>query len=63
MSHFIEICKVCECVISQCRCPSPDKEKRYGVCNACKAKETPEESIVERSTAILENFKEIYGGK
>lgn len=35
MSHFIETCKYCGTVISQCRCPSPNKEKRVGVCNNC----------------------------
>lgn len=36
MSHFIETCKFCGTVISQCRCPSPDKTKRVGVCSKCK---------------------------
>lgn len=36
MSHFIENCKNCKKVISQCRCPSPDKEQRWGVCESCK---------------------------
>ena len=35
MSHFIMYCKYCEKVISQCRCPSKDKEKKYGVCTKC----------------------------
>jgi hypothetical protein len=35
MGHFIETCKYCDTVISQCRCPSPNKEKRVGVCNNC----------------------------
>ena len=38
MSHFIEYCKECGNVISQCRCPGPDKEKRYGVCENCRLK-------------------------
>lgn len=36
MSHFIELCKVCGDVISQCRCPDSLKEKRYGICEKCK---------------------------
>jgi hypothetical protein len=36
MSHFIEICKYCGDVIAQCRCPSPNKEKRIGVCDKCR---------------------------
>lgn len=35
MSHFIEICKECNDVISQCRCPSTDKEKRFSICEKC----------------------------
>ena len=37
MSHFIEVCKFCGDVITQCRCPDPNKEKRYGVCVNCAA--------------------------
>ena len=33
--HFIELCKSCGNVISQCRCPSKDKEVRYGLCEVC----------------------------
>jgi len=35
MSHYIEYCKECKKVISQCRCPSNDKEVRYGLCKEC----------------------------
>ncbi len=37
--HFIEICKKCEEIISQCRCPSKDKIKRYSLCETCKKEE------------------------
>ena len=37
MSHFIEKCSGCDCVISQCRCPSKDKEIRYSLCKNCAA--------------------------
>jgi hypothetical protein len=40
MSHFIELCKICGDVISQCRCPDLNKEKRYGVCAKCAAQQT-----------------------
>lgn len=33
--HYIEKCAVCDCVIGQCRCMSPDKETRYGLCENC----------------------------
>lgn len=39
MKHFVEVCKFCDSVISQCRCPSSDKEKRLGVCDKCVTKE------------------------
>jgi hypothetical protein len=43
MSHFIELCKKCGKVISQCRCMAGDKEKRYSVCKECKEKEKENE--------------------
>ena len=43
MGHYIELCKYCGDVVSQCRCPSKDKEVRYGVCNKCKDKKQPKE--------------------
>lgn len=36
MSHFIEYCKLCHEVISQCRCPSINKEERWGICGECR---------------------------
>lgn len=48
MSHFIEVCKICETVISQCRCPSPNKEKRYGLCCNCKVA-IGEDNVLEDS--------------
>ena len=38
--HFKEICVHCNDIISQCRCASPDKVTKYGVCNECKIKTT-----------------------
>lgn len=37
MNHFIEKCESCTTVITQCRCPSKDKEVRYSRCEKCKA--------------------------
>lgn len=34
--HFIEKCIICGIVISQCQCPSKDKEIRYSLCKSCK---------------------------
>ena len=35
MAHFIKKCKVCQVVMAQCRCPSPDKEIQWDVCAKC----------------------------
>ena len=36
--HFIEKCRHCEKVITQCRCPATDKTVILSVCEDCKAK-------------------------
>lgn len=36
--HYIESCRSCGSVISQCRCMDPGKEQRWGTCDACRAK-------------------------
>lgn len=41
MSHFIEKCRCCEEVISQCRCPSSDKAIRWSTCRKCAGIENP----------------------
>lgn len=33
--HFIKTCMQCEAVIMQCRCPSLEKEKIFGICQNC----------------------------
>ena len=33
--HYKEVCRECETVIGQCRCMSPHKVTRYGLCDAC----------------------------
>jgi hypothetical protein len=35
MNHFIERCRSCHIVTSQCRCPGPDKDQRFTVCETC----------------------------
>jgi hypothetical protein len=42
--HYIEKCKHCKNVINQCRCSSPNKTVRWGVCSNCKGKEVKEEA-------------------
>ena len=34
-THFKVECKDCGTVITQCRCPSKDKETRYDLCASC----------------------------
>jgi hypothetical protein len=36
-NHFQEICRECSTVIAQCRCSTPGKETRYGLCVSCAA--------------------------
>jgi len=43
MTHFIEYCRVCHAVVSQCRCPAPDKEIRYGLCEKHKHDKSDDE--------------------
>lgn len=35
MRHFRVICKKCDSVIRQCRCPNPAKETQYEICDRC----------------------------
>jgi len=52
MTHFKELCKICKTVMSQCRCPSPDKEIRYGVCKEC-SRITTEKGFPEKFPGLL----------
>lgn len=54
--HYTELCRECGAVISQCRCMSPDKEIRYGLCDACAGKQQPvgEPAIWHRITTVEE---------
>ncbi len=51
--HYIELCRECGTVISQCRCMNPTKETRYGICDACRGvpQEEPEPIIWQRVVA------------
>lgn len=55
MSHFIEICEDCKKVISQCRCPSKNKEQRIGLCESCNEKREISKQIEE----IKKNQKDL----
>ena len=41
--HYIERCRICNDVISQCRCSSPNRIQIYGICPKCSGEEVPEE--------------------
>ena len=51
MIHFIEKCYECKAIISQCRCPSKDKELRWGICDDCK-KEPMFEGVIAKEGGI-----------
>ena len=40
--HYIERCLICNDVISQCRCFSPNRIQIYGICPKCSGEEVPE---------------------
>lgn len=35
--HFVEICVKCQATIAQCRCFSPNKTVRHGICSVCRS--------------------------
>lgn len=51
MSHFKEICRVCEQIISQCRCMSCEKTIKYGICESCSEKSHTIEEVVSQRDA------------
>lgn len=55
MNHFIEKCKSCKIVISQCRCPDPNKEERWSLCKLCGPKVNYEQAD-EWAHVLLQNW-------
>ncbi len=54
--HFKTICKSCEKLMGQCRCPSENKEIRYDVCDSCKIEGEQVQAQLKRSlVAMIEN--------
>jgi len=54
MQHFIEVCKFCKDIISQCRCPSEDKVRTFGVCRKCARKvENAKDELIRKSNDAL----------
>ena len=37
MTHYMKVCKECEKIMEQCRCPGP-KSVTYETCEQCKIK-------------------------
>lgn len=60
-NHFIELCSECGTVISQCRCPSNDKEKRYSICEKCKTVESLKGKLNAGERLLVEHFKGMNG--
>jgi hypothetical protein len=55
--HFKEVCRGCGATITQCRCPDPNKEIRYGFCQTCSKKlydpTAPENSAAGYQAAVV----------
>lgn len=49
VSHHIFICETCGTIISQCRCPSKDKEVMRGLCDKCRDKLQAELKALEET--------------
>jgi hypothetical protein len=56
MNHFKKVCRFCDAIIEQCRCPSKDKEIILGVCNNCKGKVKGPSSIDLADTTLTELY-------
>jgi hypothetical protein len=57
--HFIEKCKECDDIISQCRCHDNNKEIIYTICTNCKLKEfLTKKSSVEEFINKFPSFKD-----
>ncbi len=54
MSHFIELCRICGTVISQCRCAGPNKEQRWGICEDCKKMDKSDAIVITNNDKFIE---------
>ena len=59
--HHKTICKECEAVIEQCRCPSKDKTIIYETCDQCKI--AVFEKAIETATETTEELRKIREGE
>jgi len=58
MSHFKTVCPICETVITQCRCMSPNKTINYIMCEKCRDKQAAED-IEAAFEEGIENMPEL----
>ena len=54
--HFITKCRQCSMIISECRCPSPNKTILFGSCSDCSEKDN---APIADANAAKEDAKEI----
>lgn len=59
--HYIELCTECGTVISQCRCPDPNKTKRYSVCDKCKTVEKLKGELNAGEKLFVEHMRGLNG--
>ena len=50
MSHFMTKCSKCDAIITQCRCPDPNKTIKYEICSSCKDKTKVAEVSEDKTT-------------
>ena len=55
--HFKEVCPTCRTVVSQCRCPDPNKRVTYKICPACVMKLS--EGVQPSPTVEIERVKDL----
>ncbi len=61
--HFIEKCKICKIVISQCRCMATDKSERWSVCLKCSKERVTVEPTLVRNCARCGQDHEVFFNK
>lgn len=47
-NHYKVVCRKCNAIITQCRCPDKNKEIRWDVCPSCKTELAKEESAEKK---------------
>lgn len=57
-SHFIEKCRVCNRVITQCRRPDLNKPVRWAICSNCAQSREPKDPIEAENKRLRDLLKE-----